>query len=244
MAQWYGIRVGISSRMWQRTVGHGTHTRPLDLSAFPPPRTVVIFAVSGTESMATIVCVDDDPAVAVVVEHTLSKLGHRPLVHSSIEDALQAVARTSVDLIIADYGRPTPGGIELLRKLEQRGLGVPVIIMTGQSSVENAVASIEKGAIDYVAMPIRPETLRITVNRALEIVRLRQENETLRAELGRLESTADGSVFNLDELERSAIGRALTATGGNRTRAAKLLGISERTLRNKLNTPKLATPRS
>jgi DNA-binding NtrC family response regulator len=45
-------------------------------------------------------------------------------------------------------------------------------------------------------------------------------------------------AFNLDELERHAIQRALVATGGNRTRAAKLLGISERTLRNKLNGPK------
>ena len=42
-------------------------------------------------------------------------------------------------------------------------------------------------------------------------------------------------AFNLDELERQAIQRALAATAGNRTRAAKLLGISERTLRNKLN---------
>jgi DNA-binding NtrC family response regulator len=45
-------------------------------------------------------------------------------------------------------------------------------------------------------------------------------------------------AFNLDELERQAIQRALVATGGNRTRAAKLLGISERTLRNKLNGPR------
>jgi DNA-binding NtrC family response regulator len=44
--------------------------------------------------------------------------------------------------------------------------------------------------------------------------------------------------FNLDVLERQAITRALAATGGNRTRAAKLLGISERTLRNKLNGPR------
>jgi DNA-binding NtrC family response regulator len=47
-------------------------------------------------------------------------------------------------------------------------------------------------------------------------------------------------VFNLDDLEKQAIDRALGATGGNRTRAAKLLGISERTLRNKLNVPKVA----
>jgi DNA-binding NtrC family response regulator len=51
---------------------------------------------------------------------------------------------------------------------------------------------------------------------------------------------AGDAAFNLDELERLAIIRALAATGGNRTKAAKLLGISERTLRNKLNTPKEA----
>jgi DNA-binding NtrC family response regulator len=48
---------------------------------------------------------------------------------------------------------------------------------------------------------------------------------------------AEPLPFDLDELERRAIVRALEATGGNRTRAAKLLGISERTLRNKLNSP-------
>ncbi len=53
-----------------------------------------------------------------------------------------------------------------------------------------------------------------------------------------LPTAAPTDAFNLDELERLAIQRALTATGGNRTRAAKLLGISERTLRNKLNSPK------
>ena len=47
--------------------------------------------------------------------------------------------------------------------------------------------------------------------------------------------------YNLDAMERLAIERALAATGGNRTRAARLLGISERTLRNKLNTPRAAS---
>jgi DNA-binding NtrC family response regulator len=47
--------------------------------------------------------------------------------------------------------------------------------------------------------------------------------------------------YNLDVIERLAIERALAATGGNRTRAARLLGISERTLRNKLNAPRAAS---
>jgi DNA-binding NtrC family response regulator len=53
----------------------------------------------------------------------------------------------------------------------------------------------------------------------------------------RTPSAAEPLPFDLDEIERRAIARALEATGGNRTRAAKLLGISERTLRNKLNSP-------
>jgi DNA-binding NtrC family response regulator len=53
------------------------------------------------------------------------------------------------------------------------------------------------------------------------------------------ESIADQIPINLADLERVAIQRALGATGGNRTRAARLLGISERTLRNKLNVPPL-----
>ena len=61
---------------------------------------------------------------------------------------------------------------------------------------------------------------------------------------GRLSFDAGRSIaplYDLDELERQAIERALVATSGNRTKAAKLLGISERTLRNKLNAPR---PRS
>jgi DNA-binding NtrC family response regulator len=50
-------------------------------------------------------------------------------------------------------------------------------------------------------------------------------------------AAAEPLPFDLDEIERRTIVRALEATGGNRTRAAKLLGISERTLRNKLNSP-------
>ena len=59
--------------------------------------------------------------------------------------------------------------------------------------------------------------------------------------VGRAENgEGDAGVFDLDQIERQAIERALIATGGNRTKAAKLLGISERTLRNKLNVPRAA----
>jgi DNA-binding NtrC family response regulator len=81
-----------------------------------------------------------------------------------------------------------------------------------------------------------------TIERAVILSR----NETLEPQhlmdlAGGTQAAAPGAAsFDLDILERDTIDRALAATGGNRTRAAKLLGISERTLRNKLNGPKAA----
>ncbi len=139
--------------------------------------------------MATILCVDDEPATGVVLEHHLSRIGHRPLLASSVEEALKTVTRTPVDLIIADYRMPKATGLDLLGVLEKEGYQVPVIIMTGYSSIEHAVISIKSGAIDYLTKPIRPETLEIAVTQALEVVRLRRENEQFRREINRFRST-------------------------------------------------------
>jgi CheY-like chemotaxis protein len=140
--------------------------------------------------MATILCVDDEPSVGVVLEHTLTRIGHRPLLVSSVEDALTTVARSAVDLVIADYVMPKRNGLDLLKLLEKDGHKVPVIIMTGYSSIENAVVSMRSGAIAYLTKPIRAETLEIAVAQALEQMRLRKENETLRSEIQMLRSTS------------------------------------------------------
>ena len=139
--------------------------------------------------MATILCVDDEPATGVVLEHHLTRIGHRPLLASSVEDALKTIARTPVDLIVADYRMPKATGLDLLSVLEKEGYQIPVIIMTGYSSIEHAVISIKSGAIDYLTKPIRPETLEIAVTQALEVVRLRRENEQFRREINRFRST-------------------------------------------------------
>ncbi len=139
--------------------------------------------------MATILCVDDEPSVGVILEHTLAKIGHRPLLVSSVEEAMRTVVRTPLDLIIADYRMPKLTGLDLLGLLEKEGYRIPVIIMTGYSSIEHAVISIKTGAIDYLTKPIRSETLEIAVHQALEVVRLRRENETFRREILKMRST-------------------------------------------------------
>ena len=74
-------------------------------------------------------------------------------------------------------------GLEFLALLRQEGYETPLIMLTGYGSIEHAVAAIKAGAIDYITKPVRPEQLELAVNQALEVVRLRRENERLRREV-------------------------------------------------------------
>jgi len=141
--------------------------------------------------MATVLCVDDEAAVGVVLEHTLTRLGHAPVLAASAAEAMAAVGRSDIDLIIADYVMPGSTGLDLLKLLAEQGHRIPVIIMTGYSSIESAVTSIKSGAIDYLTKPVRPETLEIAVNQALEVIRLRRENESFRTEIRKLRSSRE-----------------------------------------------------
>jgi DNA-binding NtrC family response regulator len=139
--------------------------------------------------MAMILCVDDEPAIGVVVGHVLQRLGHRCRTVASVEEALRVVAQSPFDLILADYQMPGQTGLDLVRQLATDGYRIPVILMTGYSSVEHAVVSIKSGAIDYLTKPVTPEALEIAVTQALEVVRLRRENESFRRELLKVRSS-------------------------------------------------------
>ena len=148
---------------------------------------------------ASILCIDDEPAVGVILERTLARAGHRPVLVASVEEALRVVARTPIDLIVADYRMPGLTGLDLLAQLAREGYKIPVIIMTGDPSIEHAVVSLKSGAIDYLTKPIQAETLDIAVRQALEVVRLRRENETFRREIvkirGRRILVGDSEAF-------------------------------------------------
>ncbi|MCU0626535.1 MAG: sigma-54 dependent transcriptional regulator [Gemmatimonadaceae bacterium] len=133
--------------------------------------------------MATILYVDDEPSVGLILEDTLERAGHAPVGARNVPEALQVLARGDVDLIISDYRMPGLSGLEFLSLLQREGYDVPLIMLTGYASIEHAVAAIKAGAVDYITKPVRPQQLELAVEQALELVRLRRENEALRREV-------------------------------------------------------------
>jgi DNA-binding NtrC family response regulator len=133
--------------------------------------------------MATILYLDDEPAIGLILEDTLERAGHATIGARTVPEALQALARGQVDLVISDYRMPGLSGLEFLELLRTEGYDVPLIMLTGFATIEHAVASIKAGAIDYITKPVRPEQLELSVAKGLEVARLRRENDDLRREV-------------------------------------------------------------
>jgi DNA-binding NtrC family response regulator len=133
--------------------------------------------------MATILYLDDEPAIGLILQDTLERAGHVAIGARTVPEALQALAKGGVDLIVSDYRMPGLSGLEFLELLRQEGYDIPLIMLTGFATIEHAVESIKAGAIDYITKPVRPEQLELSVSKGLEVARLRRENDALRREV-------------------------------------------------------------
>lgn len=133
--------------------------------------------------MPTILCIEDEPSASAILEEALTRIGHQPVLASDIRDGIRSLALQPFDLVISDYRIADSTGLDLIDHIRQEGFDIPVIITTEYASVENAVLSMRRGAVDYVTKPFRFEALRLAVNNALEVNRLRRENESFQRDI-------------------------------------------------------------
>jgi DNA-binding NtrC family response regulator len=133
--------------------------------------------------MATILYVDDDPTIGLLLEDTLLRAGHRAIGARSVPQALQTLSHGEIELIISDFKMPGMTGLEFLAHLREEAYDIPLIMVTGYASIEHAVQAIKAGAADYITKPVRPEQLEHAVAKALQVARLRKENDVLRQEV-------------------------------------------------------------
>src|SRR5688572_15947401 len=168
--------------------------------------------------MANVLHVDDEPAIGLILRDTLERLGHTAIAATNVPEALGAIARGNIDLIISDYRMPGLSGLEFLEMLRADGHDIPLIMLTGFGTIEHAVASIKAGASDYITKPVQPEQLEHAVTQALEMTRLKRENETLRQEV--MEIRAAREIIAKSGLMRAALQTVSTAAP---TRATILL---------------------
>ncbi|MBD3608932.1 MAG: sigma-54-dependent Fis family transcriptional regulator, partial [Gammaproteobacteria bacterium] len=130
-----------------------------------------------------IIFVDDDPVTGRVVSRQCKNAGYSCDVYQSAHSALEDFKNHGADLIITDLRMPEMNGFELLKQVRQIEPEIPVLVMTGYSSVENAVEAMKCGATDFIKKPFDFDELKLLFERTMQSTKLRKENESLRNRL-------------------------------------------------------------
>jgi DNA-binding NtrC family response regulator len=129
---------------------------------------------------AKLLIIDDDRTLASTLGEQLATLRTQPSAVHDLRTARQRLRDDDVDLILLDLSLPDGTGLELIRELRARNVATPVIMISGQASVAQAVTAMQEGAFDFLVKPIEFDVLEAVVRRALATVALRDENARLR----------------------------------------------------------------
>jgi DNA-binding NtrC family response regulator len=118
--------------------------------------------------MKTILLVDDEVQILEVLTEILTRFGYKVISRLDARSALSVIhAGTTIDLVITDYRMPGMNGAELIISLRKLVPAVPVIMLTGFSSVELYLQSLSLGAYEHLNKPIKIKDLLRVVKAAL-----------------------------------------------------------------------------
>lgn len=133
----------------------------------------------------TILIADDEKNIRNGIAEYLEAEGYESVTAEDGKEAIAIINKGSVDLIISDLKMPNVGGIEVLKYVVSHFPTLPVIILTGHGTVEDAVQAMRIGAFDFISKPLNLEHLVMLVKRALERQELSRKNIELSQELAK-----------------------------------------------------------
>jgi CheY-like chemotaxis protein len=133
-----------------------------------PPATPVLASTSPQAAAPPhLLVLEDDPDLQALLQLILENNGYAVTIAGDGVDALMQLGRQHFDLILSDINMPNLDGLQLLEIKNQKGLQVPLIVLTADSTEECEQKCLELGAIDYITKPFRKDILLLRVRRAL-----------------------------------------------------------------------------
>jgi DNA-binding NtrC family response regulator len=132
-----------------------------------------------------ILLVEDKDSLRAMLRHALEAQGHAVVEARDQREAEAALQGGRPGVVLSDLRLPDGDGFGVLRAAKELDPEMPVIVMTAFGSIQDAVAAMKEGALDFLAKPVDPDHLLLMVERALSQRRLTTENLLLREELAR-----------------------------------------------------------
>lgn len=125
--------------------------------------------------MSTILVIDDEQLVRWSIEKLLSKEGHDVISVGTGAEGIMKIKEDVPDIVLLDMKLPDINGIEVLRTIKRDISDLPVVMITAYGSIDSAIDAIKTGAFDYIVKPFDGEKLKLTVSRAIELFKLKDE---------------------------------------------------------------------
>ena len=118
---------------------------------------------------ATILVVEDEPAIQELIAYNLKQAGHQPLRADNAEQAMNLVQNALPDLVLLDWMLPGQSGIDFARRLrsDKRTRTVPIIMLTARSDEQDKLTGLDTGADDYITKPFSPRELNARIKAVL-----------------------------------------------------------------------------
>ncbi|MDQ3070505.1 MAG: sigma-54 dependent transcriptional regulator [Acidobacteriota bacterium] len=132
---------------------------------------------------STVLLVEDKDSLRTMLRLALERDGHTVVEAIDEPSARAALAQCRPGVVLSDLKLPAGDGFGVLRAAKDLDPALPVIVMTAFGRIEDAVAAMREGALDFLPKPVDPDHLALIVARALEQRRLITENMVLRDEL-------------------------------------------------------------
>jgi len=137
--------------------------------------------------VSRLLVVDDDSNTLASLARAFRLAGYEATVCDNPMRALELIKTQQFDLILSDVVMPGKDGISLLEDLRALGVTTPVLMISGQATVEMAVRATRLGAVDFLEKPLSTDKLLLTVENTLKLARLEEENRELRRRVGKHE---------------------------------------------------------
>ncbi|KAA3794014.1 sigma-54-dependent Fis family transcriptional regulator, partial [Bacteroides ovatus] len=160
--------------------------------------------------MKTILIIEDDIVFSRSISNWLVKKGMKTECVATLANARKAIGQKEFDLILADLRLPDGNSTSLLKWMNEKYYSIPFLIMTNYGQVENAVTTMQLGAINYLCKPVQPDNLLALITEILD----KNDNEQ---EFYRGESPKAHEMYRLIEMiacaDISVLLRGASGTG-------------------------------
>ena len=141
-----------------------------------------------------VLVVDDEQETCDLLEVALVRHGFKVTTSTSAQRALELVGTQDFDVVLTDLLMPDMSGLDLCERVLGTRPNMPVVMITGQGSLETAIGAIRVGAYDFITKPVDPKLLFLSVSRAIQHRHLQDEVKRLRDAVAEAADSGDSPI--------------------------------------------------